>query len=242
MSKNERKNIRASSWSPPEKKRERKSKQKKKEEKKDKTSIHHPKPYLITTGTAKKLPTTTQLIKKAITADLTTISHWARTITGLNTLVKGTANAGTAFINRKRLRTLVSTSSMSSASFLTSVLDDSRARGVVGDTIADDDADSSGMCFSRTKLEGEGNACVSSAIRLWWEWVYAFIGLSRFILLLIDSSDSRNPVWSLHFGMLHFSCMRSRKLLGPLASGGIAECWIGFLKIAGDGVAGTWSR
>jgi len=46
------------------------------------------------------------------------------------------------------------------------MLVDSLARGV-GEDIADDDADSSGESFSRTKLEGEDNACVnSSAIRL----------------------------------------------------------------------------
>ena len=80
----------------------------------------------------------------------------------------------TAFINRKRLRTFVSRLSPSFLSLsldsLDGMLDDSWARGI-GEDIADDDAFSSGDpgvgCFSRTKLEGEENACVkSSAIRL----------------------------------------------------------------------------
>jgi len=48
-----------------------KRKKRMRESKVKEISIHH----RVITGTAKKLPTTTQLIKKAIIADLTTISH-----------------------------------------------------------------------------------------------------------------------------------------------------------------------
>ena len=47
-------------------------------------------------GTANNAPTTAQQIKNPNTADLTTISHCARTITGLRIRVSGTPNAGTA--------------------------------------------------------------------------------------------------------------------------------------------------
>jgi len=116
-------------------------------------------PYLITTGTANKLPTRTQLIKNATIADLTTISHCARIITGLNTLVKGTANAGTAFINRKRLRTLISLSSELSPSSLL-LLDFDSGDGILDTGGACEYTGNGGSgnpwvwCFSKAKFEG----------------------------------------------------------------------------------------
>lgn len=53
---------------------------------------------LFGTGTARSNPIVNHETKQAIIIDLTTISHWPRITTGLNTRVRGEPNAGTSRI------------------------------------------------------------------------------------------------------------------------------------------------